>query len=105
MVVGTRIVLLALAAAERVGPDGEVFAIDRSVDALEELRAASGAANISYLVGQSAVLPLPDASVDAVLTDTVPGPAQDREETLREFNRVLAEGGRLSLWNEPVEET
>ena len=28
-----------------------------------------------------------------------------REETLREFNRVLAEGGRLSLWNEPVEET
>ena len=105
VVVGTRIVLLALAAAERVGPDGEVFAIDRSVAALEELRAASGAADISYLVGQPAVLPLPDASVDAVLADTVPGPAQDGEETLREFNRVLAEGGRLSLWNEPVEET
>jgi ubiquinone/menaquinone biosynthesis C-methylase UbiE len=97
---------LALGAAERVAPDGDVIALDLSVDALEELRARSAAANVSYLVGQADVLPLPDASVDAVVTCSA---LIDADEAAREFARVLRNGGRVSLcelgeraraWNE-----
>jgi ubiquinone/menaquinone biosynthesis C-methylase UbiE len=72
---------LVLGAVERVGPDGDVLAIDASVDALEELRAASTAPNVSYLVGEPAVLPLPDAWVDEVLAGSAP-------EDEAEFTRV-----------------
>jgi len=74
---------LVLHAVERVGPDGDVIAIDNSVDALEALRAASTAPNVSYLVGEPDVLPLPDASVDAVLAES----AQEGESKA-EFSRV-----------------
>ena len=74
---------LVLRALERAGPDGDVLAIDVSVDALEELRAASTAPNVSYLVGEPTVLPLPDEWVDAVLTESGQG-----EEATIEFNRI-----------------
>ena len=93
--------LLTLGAAERVGPDGDVLAIDISVDALEELRRHALAANISYLVGGAEVLPLPDNSVDAVLTRSVLIYLVDKEEAARELFRVLRPGGRASLF-EPI---
>ncbi len=59
---------------------------------LERLRKASAEPDVTYLVGEAAVLPLPDESIDAVLTAT---PAS--AEAFSEFFRVLRPGGRLSL--------
>jgi ubiquinone/menaquinone biosynthesis C-methylase UbiE len=99
--VGAGTGLLTLGAVERVGPDGDVIALDVSVDALDELRANTSAPNISYLVGQADVLPLRDASVDAVLTRSVLIYVMDKAEAAREFERVLRSGGRVSLF-EPI---
>ena len=54
-------------ALERAGPDGDVLVVDESPDRLEELRRACEAPNVFFLIGCPQVLPLPDASVDAVL--------------------------------------
>jgi len=99
--VGAGTGLLTLGAVERVGPDGEVIALDVSVDALEELRSNTTAPNISYLVGQADVLPLRDASVDVVVTRSVLIYVSDKGEAAREFKRVLRRGGRVSLF-EPI---
>ena len=93
--------LLTLGAVERVGPDGDVIAVDISVDALEVLRANATASNISYLVGQADVLPLPDVSVDAVVTRSVLIYVTEKGEAAREFHRVVRAGGRVSLF-EPI---
>ena len=99
--VGAGTGLLTLGAVERVGPEGDVIAMDISVDALEELRANCAAANVSYLVGQADVLPLRDESVDAVVTRSVLIYVEDKAEAAREFSRVLRSGGHVSLF-EPV---
>jgi arsenite methyltransferase len=99
--VGAGTGLLALGAVERVGPDGDVIALDVSVDALEELRANTKAPNLSYLIGRADILPLPDASVDAVVTRSVLIYVDDKAEAAREFHRVLRALGRVSLF-EPI---
>ena len=88
-------------ALDRIGPDGSVVALDISVDCLDELRAACDDARVSYLVGSAEVLPLPDASVDVVLTRSVLIYVREKAEAAREFLRVLRPGGRVSLF-EPV---
>jgi ubiquinone/menaquinone biosynthesis C-methylase UbiE len=85
--------LLTRGAVERVGPDGDVLAIDVSVDALEELRANTTAPNVSYLVGCAGVLPLMDESVDVVVTR--------KTEAASESFRVLRSGGRISMYGDP----
>ena len=99
--VGAGIGLLTLGAVERVGPEGVVFAFDISVDVLEQLRENTSASNISYCVGQADVLPLTDASIDAVVTRSVLIYVKDKAEVAREFHRVLGRGGRASLF-EPI---
>jgi arsenite methyltransferase len=99
--VGAGTGLLALGAVERVGPDGDVLAIDLSVDALTELRSNTTAPNVSYLVGTAEVLPLPDESVDAVVMRSVLIYVNEKEEAAKEFHRVLRPGARASLF-EPI---
>jgi arsenite methyltransferase len=99
--VGAGTGLLTLGAVERVGPDGTVLAIDISADALEELRSHARAANISYFIGGADLLPLLDASVDAVLTRSVLIYVKEKAEAAREFHRVAKSGGRVSLF-EPI---
>jgi arsenite methyltransferase len=99
--VGAGIGLLALGALDRVGPDGDVLAIDISVDALEQLRANTTAPNVFYLVGSAEVMPLRDSSVDAVVTRSVLIYVDEKAEAAREFHRVLRPGGRVSLF-EPI---
>jgi arsenite methyltransferase len=99
--VGAGTGLLTLGAVERVGPDDDVLAIDVSADALDELRANARAANISYFIGQAEALPLPDESVDVVVTRSVLIYVHDKAEAAREFFRVLRPGGRVSLF-EPI---
>ena len=98
---GTGTGLIALGATERVGADGDVLALDVSVDCLEDLRRASTASNIFYLIGSADVLPLPDTSVDVVCTRSVLIYVNDKEEAAREFFRVLRSGGRVSIF-EPI---
>jgi len=99
--VGAGTGLLTLGAVDRVGPDGDVLAIDISVDALEELRANTNVPNISYLVGTADVLPLTNESVDAIVTRSVLIYVDDKSEAACEFHRVLRPAGRISLF-EPI---
>ncbi len=99
--VGTGTGLLTIAAAAQVQPDGDVFAVDVSVDALEELRRVCRAPNVFYFVGTADVLPLVDASVDVVVTRSVLIYVDDKSEAAREFFRVLQQGGRVSIF-EPI---
>ena len=85
--------LLTRSAARRVGPDGEVLAIDISVDALDALRANTSAPNVSYLLGWADILPLMDESVDVVVTQ--------RTGAASETFRVLCSGGRISVYGDP----
>ena len=66
-VIGPRSDADITAAVGRVGPDGDVLVLDPRVDVLEELRAHVGAPNVSYLVTEADVLPLPDGCVDIVV--------------------------------------
>ena len=54
-------------ALRQTGPDGDVIVIDEDVDALERIRGSCDAPNVSFLIGSSEVLPLPDRSVDSIL--------------------------------------
>jgi len=88
---------LVFGAHGRIG-DGWVYAVD-DVDALEALHGAAhaqGVAGVAYLVGDAGVLPLPDASVAAVIGSPLAG-AADPTEAARELHRVLRAGGRLSI--------
>jgi ubiquinone/menaquinone biosynthesis C-methylase UbiE len=99
--VGTGTGLLVFGALDRLGPEGSVIALDVSVDCLEELGATCDDARVSFLVGGAEVLPLPDESVDVVLTRSVLIYVREKAEAAREFFRVLRPGGRVSIF-EPV---
>ena len=91
VVIGAEAELIATLAAE-VAPDGDVVVVDGSVDTLERLRHASPEPDVTYLVGESEVLPLPDESVDAVRTMSPPNASSSSE-----FFRVLRPGGQVSV--------
>ena len=78
--VGAGTGLLAVGALEHVGDDGDVVAIDPSVDCLEELRRGCPDARLWYLLGEADVLPLPDATTDVVLTRSVLIYVRDKNE-------------------------
>jgi ubiquinone/menaquinone biosynthesis C-methylase UbiE len=99
--VGAGTGLLTLGAVGRVGPDGDVLAVDPSVDCLEELRRESSAPNVAYLVGDAEVLPLPDSYVDVALTRSVLIYVDALERAARELFRVVRAGGCISLF-EPL---
>lgn len=99
--VGAGTGLLTLGAAERVGPDGDVLAVDISVDALEELQRGTRVPNISYLVGTAQVLPFPDECVEVVVMRSVLIYVSEKGEAARELFRVLRPGGRISIF-EPI---
>jgi ubiquinone/menaquinone biosynthesis C-methylase UbiE len=99
--VGAGTGLLALGAVARVGEDGDVFALDSSVDALEELRRVADAPQLWYLIGDAEVLPLPDASVDVAVTRSVLTHVADVERAVCELRRVLRPRGRVSIF-EPL---
>ena len=54
-------------ALQQTGADGDVIVIEDDVDELERIRTECDAPNVSFLIGSSAVLPLPDQSVDSIL--------------------------------------
>ena len=89
-----------LLSARRVGPAGKAYGLDMTDDMLalaEENRRRSGLANVEFLKGEIERIPLPDASVDVIISNCVINLAADKDRVLAEAFRVLRPGGRLAV--------
>ncbi len=89
-----------LLSARRVGPTGFAYGLDMTDEMLalaERNRAASGLGNVRFLKGAIEEVPLPDASVDVVISNCVINLSADKRRVLAEAFRVLRPGGRLAV--------
>src|SRR5881397_1185643 len=89
-----------LLSARRVAPDGHAYGVDMTDEMLAVARAnqtKSGLGNATFLKGTIESVPLPDASVDVVISNCVINLAADKAAVLREAHRVLRPGGRLAV--------
>jgi len=89
-----------LLAAKKVGPRGKAIGIDMTDEMLDLARRnakQSGAANVEFHRATIDKLPLPDASVDCVISNCVINLAPDKPAVFREIVRVLKSGGRLAV--------
>ena len=89
-----------LLSARRVGPTGFAYGVDMTEEMLELARAnaaQAGADNVEFLHGTIEDVPLPDASVDVVISNCVINLSVDKPRVMAEMFRVLAPGGRLGI--------
>jgi SAM-dependent methyltransferase len=89
-----------LISARRVGPTGRAIGVDMTDEMLELARksaAQAGASNVEFRKGTIEALPLPDASVDVVISNCVINLSTDKFQVLREAARVLRPGGRFAV--------
>lgn len=89
-----------LLSSRRVGPDGTAYGLDASDDMLTLARASAaqaGADNARFLRGRIEDIPLPDSSVDVVISNCVINLAADKPRVLAEAFRVLRPGGRFGV--------
>ncbi|MGV1007287.1 MAG: arsenite methyltransferase [Dermatophilaceae bacterium] len=89
-----------LLSANRVGPNGFAWGVDMTDEMLELARAnavKAGASNVEFVKGTIEDLPLPDASIDVVISNCVINLSADKPAVLAEMFRVLAPGGRIGL--------
>src|SRR5687767_7021510 len=89
-----------LLSARRVGPTGKAYGLDMTDDMLALARsnaAEAGVANVEFLKGQIEAIPLPDASVDVIISNCVINLSGDKRRVLAEAFRVLKPGGRFAV--------
>ena len=89
-----------LLSARRVGPTGKVYGLDMTDEMLALARAnqaRAGATNVEFLKGEIEAIPLPDASVDVVISNCVINLSPDKDRVLREAFRVLRPGGQFAV--------
>jgi arsenite methyltransferase len=89
-----------LISARRVGPTGKAYGLDMTDEMLELARrnaAEAGATNVEFLKGYIEEIPLPDASVDVIISNCVNNLAADKARVLREAARILRPGGRFAV--------
>ena len=89
-----------LLSAKRVGPSGKAYGLDMTDDMLaaaNENKRRAGAENVEFLRGEIENIPLPDASVDVIISNCVINLSADKPRVLAEAFRVLKPGGRFAV--------
>ena len=89
-----------LLSAKRVGPAGFAYGLDMTQEMLDLARAnasRAGATNVEFLQGQIEQIPLPDASIDVVISNCVINLSTDKPAVLAEMFRVLTPAGRIGI--------
>src|SRR5437660_5705714 len=89
-----------LLSAQRVGPTGKAYGLDMTDEMLALAREnprKAGVSNVEFLKGEIERIPLPDASVDVIISNCVINLSADKRRVLAEAFRVLKPGGRFAI--------
>jgi arsenite methyltransferase len=89
-----------LLSARRVGPDGKAYGLDMTDEMLalaRENQRKAGVENVEFLRGEIEAIPLPDESVDVIISNCVINLSGDKDRVLTEAFRVLRPGGRFAV--------